>query len=103
MARFISAAGTEIFTRWILPRAICIGNLKPVMSYVRPRSQTALFFGSWDSYFYAVDATIGKEKRRFHAGEDPVIHNQVGFHSSPAVADGKVFFAHIRFQFVSRG
>ena len=74
------------------------------MSYVSPALADGVFlFGSWDGYFYAVDATTGKEKRRFHAGEDPVIHNQVGFHSSPAVADGKVFFAHIRFQFVSRG
>ena len=49
------------------------------------------FFGSWDSYFYAVDAATGKEKWRFHGGEDPLIHNQVGFQSSPAVADGVVY------------
>jgi outer membrane protein assembly factor BamB len=50
-----------------------------------------LFFGSWDSYFYAVDAATGIEKWRFHGGEDPLIHNQVGFQSSPAVVDGVVY------------
>jgi len=50
-----------------------------------------LFVGSWDSYFYAVDATTGKEKWRFHGGEDPLIHNQVGFQSSAAVAGGVVY------------
>jgi outer membrane protein assembly factor BamB len=50
-----------------------------------------VFFGSWDSYFYAVDARTGVEKWRFHGGEDPVIHNQVGFQSSPAVVNGVVY------------
>jgi outer membrane protein assembly factor BamB len=50
-----------------------------------------LFVGSWDSYFYAVDAATGKEKWKFHGGEDPVIHNQVGFQSSAAVVDGTVY------------
>lgn len=50
-----------------------------------------LYFGSWDSYFYAVDAVSGKEKWRFHGGEDPDIHNQVGFQSSPAVRNGVVY------------
>lgn len=50
-----------------------------------------LFVGSWDSYFYAVDAATGKEKWRFHGGEDPLIHNQVGFQSSAAVVDGMVY------------
>ncbi|MGC2626537.1 MAG: PQQ-binding-like beta-propeller repeat protein [Candidatus Udaeobacter sp.] len=50
-----------------------------------------LFFGSWDSYFYAVDVTTGKEKWRFHGGEDPTMHNQVGFQSSPAVVNGTVY------------
>jgi outer membrane protein assembly factor BamB len=50
-----------------------------------------LFFGSWDSYFYAVETATAKEKWRFHGGEDPLIHNQVGFQSSPAVVDGVVY------------
>jgi len=50
-----------------------------------------LFVGSWDSYFYAVDAATGKEKWKFHGGEDPAIHNQVGFQSSAAVVDGVVY------------
>jgi len=51
----------------------------------------ALYFGSWDSYFYAVDAESGKEKWRFQGGQDPLIHNQVGFQSSPAVVNGVVY------------
>jgi outer membrane protein assembly factor BamB len=50
-----------------------------------------VYFGSWDSYFYAVDANSGAEKWRFHGGEDPLIHNQVGFQSSPAVVNGVVY------------
>jgi len=50
-----------------------------------------VFVGSWDSYFYAVDTATGKEKWRFHGGEDPMVHNQVGFQSSAAVVDGVVY------------
>jgi len=50
-----------------------------------------IYVGSWDSYFYAVDAETGKEKWRFHGGEDPIVHNQVGFQASPAVANGIVY------------
>ena len=50
-----------------------------------------VYFGSWDSYFYAVDARTGTLKWRFHGGEDPLIHNQVGFQSSAAVVNGVVY------------
>jgi outer membrane protein assembly factor BamB len=50
-----------------------------------------VFIGSFDSYLYALDAKTGTEKWRFHGGEDPAIHNQVGFQSSPAVVDGVVY------------
>ncbi|HEY4284401.1 MAG TPA: PQQ-binding-like beta-propeller repeat protein [Chthoniobacterales bacterium] len=54
-------------------------------------SDGMIYLGSWDSYFYAVDAVTGKERWRFHGGEDPLIHNQVGFQSSPVVAGGVVY------------
>jgi outer membrane protein assembly factor BamB len=47
--------------------------------------------GSFDSYLYALDAATGAQKWRFHGGEDPDIHNQVGFQSSPAIVDGVVY------------
>lgn len=50
-----------------------------------------VYVGSWDSYFYALDARTGALKWRFHAGEDPDIHNQVGFQSSAAVVGGVVY------------
>jgi outer membrane protein assembly factor BamB len=50
-----------------------------------------VFVGSWDSYFYALDAASGKEKWRFKTGEDHEIHNQEGLQASPAVADGVVY------------
>jgi outer membrane protein assembly factor BamB len=50
-----------------------------------------VYVGSWDSRLYALDAVTGEEKWRFQGGEDPAIHNQVGFQSSPAVVDGVVY------------
>ncbi len=50
-----------------------------------------IYIGSWDSRLYALDAASGREKWRFEAGQDPVMHNQVGFQSSPAVAKGTVY------------
>ena len=73
--------------------ASCAGNFQTgdVVHASPAYADGVLFFGSWDSYFYAVDAATGKEKWRFHGGEDPMIHNQVGFQSSPAVVDGVVY------------
>ena len=50
-----------------------------------------VFIGSFDSNLYAIDAETGTEKWVFQAGQDPNIHNQVGFQSSPAVVDGVVY------------
>ena len=50
-----------------------------------------LYVGSWDSYLYALDTETGVEKWSFKSGEDPTIHNQVGFQSSPAVVEGTVY------------
>ncbi|HET9952077.1 MAG TPA: PQQ-binding-like beta-propeller repeat protein [Candidatus Eisenbacteria bacterium] len=50
-----------------------------------------VYVGSWDSYLYAIDAESGQARWSFKSGEDPVIHNQVGFQSSPAVVDGTVY------------
>jgi len=50
-----------------------------------------VYIGSWDSYLYAIDADTGQQRWSFKTGEDPAIHNQVGFQSSPAVVDGTVY------------
>jgi eukaryotic-like serine/threonine-protein kinase len=50
-----------------------------------------VYIGSWDSNLYALDAETGQLKWSFKTGEDPVIHNQVGFQSSPAVVEGVVY------------
>ena len=50
-----------------------------------------IYIGSWDSFFYAIDAETGQERWSFKSGEDPAIHNQVGFQSSAAVVDGTVY------------
>jgi len=50
-----------------------------------------VYVGSWDSYLYAIDADTGEKKWSFKSGEDPAMHNQVGFQSSPAVVDGTVY------------
>jgi outer membrane protein assembly factor BamB len=50
-----------------------------------------VYVGSWDSRFYAIDAESGQQRWVFQAGEDPLIHNQVGFQSSAAVVDDTVY------------
>jgi len=50
-----------------------------------------VYVGSWDSRLYAIDAESGLLRWSFQSGEDPAIHNQVGFQSSPAVVDGTVY------------
>lgn len=50
-----------------------------------------VYIGSWDSNLYALDADTGAQKWAFKTGEDPAIHNQVGFQSSPTVVDGVVY------------
>ena len=54
-------------------------------------AQGTLYVGSWDSKLYAIDAESGQVKWTFEGGQDPVIHNQVGFQGSPAVVDGTVY------------
>lgn len=50
-----------------------------------------VYIGSWGGDFRAIDAATGQSKWLFQAGEDPAIHNQVGFQSSAAVVDGVVY------------
>jgi eukaryotic-like serine/threonine-protein kinase len=50
-----------------------------------------VYIGSWDSNLYAIDAETGQERWSFKSGEDPTVHNQVGFQSSPTVVDGVVY------------
>lgn len=50
-----------------------------------------VYIGSYASDFHALDAATGQSKWLFQAGEDPAIHNQVGFQSSAAVVDGIVY------------
>jgi eukaryotic-like serine/threonine-protein kinase len=50
-----------------------------------------VYIGSWDGNFYAIDADSGEQRWLFRGGEDPAIHNQVGFQSSAAVVDDTVY------------
>lgn len=50
-----------------------------------------VYIGSWDGNFYAIDAATGQQKWQFKGGQDPTIHNQVGFQSSAAIVDGTVY------------
>jgi outer membrane protein assembly factor BamB len=53
--------------------------------------EKTVYIGSWDSYLYALDAETGQPRWTFKSGEDPAIHNQVGFQSSPSVVDGTLY------------
>jgi outer membrane protein assembly factor BamB len=53
--------------------------------------ESTVYIGGWDSRMHALDADTGQQRWVFEAGQDPVIHNQVGFQGSPAVADGVVY------------
>jgi outer membrane protein assembly factor BamB len=50
-----------------------------------------VYIGSWDGNFYAIDAETGQQQWQFKGGQDPTIHNQVGFQSSATVVDSTVF------------
>lgn len=50
-----------------------------------------VYIGSWDGHVYAIDAETGQQKWIFKGGDDPALHNQVGFQSSPAVVGGTVY------------
>jgi outer membrane protein assembly factor BamB len=50
-----------------------------------------VYIGSWDSWLHALDTDTGQPRWSFKSGEDPAIHNQVGFQSSAAVVDGTVY------------
>ena len=93
-ARFILAAVTATSTRWTLvPETVSWKFQTGDVVHASPAiSDGMLFVGSWDSYFYALDAATGKEKWKFKTGEDHEIYNQVGIQSSAAVADGIVYF-----------
>jgi len=48
--------------------------------------------GSWDSYFYALDAETGALRWKFKTGDDARIHLMTGIPGSAAVANGVVYF-----------
>jgi outer membrane protein assembly factor BamB len=54
-------------------------------------ANNTVYIGSWDGHFYAIDADTGLARWVFSAGQDPAMHNQVGFQSSAAVVDGVVY------------
>ena len=83
----ISAAATPTSMRWTPATGTLKWKFKTgdVVHGSPAIAEGVLFVGSWDQFFYALDAATGKEKWRFKTGEDPDIHNQVGIQSSPAV------------------
>ena len=89
--RFTSAAATDLYAvdansgelRWKPDRRR--------RAFFAGSTPTAPLLRSLAQLLYAADAVTGKEKWRFQAGEDPLIHNQVGFQSSAAVVNGVVY------------
>jgi outer membrane protein assembly factor BamB len=49
-----------------------------------------LYVGSWDRNLYALNAQTESLMWKFQTGDDPKVHNQIGFASSPAVTGGVV-------------
>lgn len=62
----------------------------PVFASPVPVGDT-VYISSASGSLFALDRDTGREKWLFQAGEDPALHNQVGFQSSAAVAGGIVF------------
>ena len=54
-------------------------------------SDTTVYFGSWDSYLYALNSVNGTLKWKFKTGTDTLYYNQVGFQSSPVFYKGVVY------------
>jgi len=54
---------------------------------IPPLADDTVYVGSWDSFFYALDATTGKEKWRYKTGEDHDIYTRWASSPPPVVAN----------------
>src|SRR5205085_2120543 len=70
--------------RWVRPTRGPVSSTPAVVD-------GTVYVTSYDGRLYALDAGTGALRWRFQGGQDPSIHNQVGFQSSPAVVDGVVY------------
>ena len=52
-----------------------------------------VYFGSLDSYFYAVDSSTGQERWRFKTEDRIVSSPAIADGFSPTIADGVVYFS----------